>query len=388
MEMGDEAHDESSPSSAGSASAAGTNSFGQPAISAFDPLHGSASKKRSSPPAATFPPNATQGGVQLPPTAVDFGSRSRSASAQHEGGPLHTTKEEEAEALSYLNPAAVESPIGGATNNASLPPQFPFNGSPLKTTSLSNTIDQQSAAISAMQGSTLASTSGHRHPYDDFDFDDGIEAVQETDSEDDADRYDVADEENFAHLNLRATGFEANGVEGTLSPTSLSQRSNKSGGSGAAANNGALPTLPTGHTVINPRDPATISALANTTLKDPAQTAAAIAALGPNSLAALPTALHPLGQGVQISPSGRPYTPPSEKPFKCTVPGCDKSYKQQNGLKYHRLHGHCGQNIVVREPPTEKVEGKPYVCHVASCGKRYKKCVPSFWVDSSQAAVY
>lgn len=50
-------------------------------------------------------------------------------------------------------------------------------------------------------------------------------------------------------------------------------------------------------------------------------------------LSALPTALHPLGSGVQISPSGRPYTPPSEKPFKCSVPGCDKSYKQQNGLK-------------------------------------------------------
>lgn len=50
---------------------------------------------------------------------------------------------------------------------------------------------------------------------------------------------------------------------------------------------------------------------------------------------------HPLGKGVQISPSGRPYTPPSEKPFKCSVAGCDKSYKQQNGLKYHRLHGHC-----------------------------------------------
>ncbi|GAA5890820.1 hypothetical protein JCM6882_008825 [Rhodosporidiobolus microsporus] len=126
----------------------------------------------------------------------------------------------------------------------------------------------------------------------------------------------------------------------------------------------ALPT-------INPHDPHTIAALANTTLKDPMQTAAAIAALGPNSLAALPTALHPLGQGVQISPSGRPYTPPSEKPFKCTVPGCDKSYKQQNGLKYHRLHGHCGANAV-RDGVDPRSEGKPYVCHVASCGKRYK----------------
>lgn len=83
--------------------------------------------------------------------------------------------------------------------------------------------------------------------------------------------------------------------------------------------------------------------------------------------------LHPLGSGVQISPSGRPYTPPSEKPFKCSVSGCDKSYKQQNGLKYHRLHGHCNQNNVGKEGSGERGEGKPYVCHVGSCGKRYKK---------------
>lgn len=89
-------------------------------------------------------------------------------------------------------------------------------------------------------------------------------------------------------------------------------------------------------------------------------------------LSALPSALHPLGTGVQISPSGRPYTPPSEKPFKCSVAGCDKSYKQQNGLKYHRLHGHCNQNNVGKEGMESRGEGKPYVCHVTSCGKRYK----------------
>ncbi|KAE8229962.1 hypothetical protein CF326_g5049 [Tilletia indica] len=32
------------------------------------------------------------------------------------------------------------------------------------------------------------------------------------------------------------------------------------------------------------------------------------------------------------------------KPFKCLQPGCDKAYKQMNGLKYHKLHGHCNQN--------------------------------------------
>lgn len=35
-----------------------------------------------------------------------------------------------------------------------------------------------------------------------------------------------------------------------------------------------------------------------------------------------------------------------EKPFKCQAPGCDKAYKQANGLKYHRLHGQCNQNNI------------------------------------------
>lgn len=30
-----------------------------------------------------------------------------------------------------------------------------------------------------------------------------------------------------------------------------------------------------------------------------------------------------------------------EKPYRCIIPGCDKAYKNPNGLKYHNLHGHC-----------------------------------------------
>ena len=30
-----------------------------------------------------------------------------------------------------------------------------------------------------------------------------------------------------------------------------------------------------------------------------------------------------------------------KKPYACTVPGCEKSYKNPNGLKYHMIHGHC-----------------------------------------------
>ena len=74
------------------------------------------------------------------------------------------------------------------------------------------------------------------------------------------------------------------------------------------------------------------------------------------------------------------------KPFKCPVIGCEKTYKNQNGLKYHRLHGHQNQKLLenpdgtftVLDPDSNEPypEGmgyekdKPYRCEV--CGKRYK----------------
>lgn len=75
-----------------------------------------------------------------------------------------------------------------------------------------------------------------------------------------------------------------------------------------------------------------------------------------------------------------------ERPFSCPVIGCDKTYKNQNGLKYHRIHGH--QNQTLRENPDGTLsvinpdsdspyphgmgfeKDKPYRCEV--CGKRYK----------------
>ena len=92
-------------------------------------------------------------------------------------------------------------------------------------------------------------------------------------------------------------------------------------------------------------------------------------------------------------PSGRVWVAPANKPFKCPVPGCDKAYKQQNGLKYHKLHGHCnnrarvdsaclgfsltlmhvGEGNPVQTDGRETLEMKPYGCYVgAACGKRYK----------------
>jgi hypothetical protein len=33
-----------------------------------------------------------------------------------------------------------------------------------------------------------------------------------------------------------------------------------------------------------------------------------------------------------------------DKPYKCKNFGCDKAYKNMNGLKYHRMHGVCNKN--------------------------------------------
>ncbi|KAI8340606.1 hypothetical protein BC941DRAFT_500200 [Chlamydoabsidia padenii] len=55
----------------------------------------------------------------------------------------------------------------------------------------------------------------------------------------------------------------------------------------------------------------------------------------------------------------------ADKPYKCAVQGCDKAYKNPNGLKYHKEHGHCS---LVEDNETPK----PYQCTIGECGKRYK----------------
>ncbi|KAK3943676.1 hypothetical protein QBC46DRAFT_405165 [Diplogelasinospora grovesii] len=80
--------------------------------------------------------------------------------------------------------------------------------------------------------------------------------------------------------------------------------------------------------------------------------------------------------------------PPSEehKPFRCPVIGCEKAYKNQNGLKYHKTHGHSTQQLhengdgtfsIVNPETSAPYPGtlgmekeKPFKCDV--CGKRYK----------------
>lgn len=74
------------------------------------------------------------------------------------------------------------------------------------------------------------------------------------------------------------------------------------------------------------------------------------------------------------------------KPFKCPVIGCEKAYKNQNGLKYHKQHGHQNQQLKENNDgtfsivdPTTSIpypgtvgmeKEKPYRCD--TCGKRYK----------------
>lgn len=74
------------------------------------------------------------------------------------------------------------------------------------------------------------------------------------------------------------------------------------------------------------------------------------------------------------------------KPFKCPVIGCEKAYKNQNGLKYHKTHGHSTQQLhengdgtfsIVNPETSAPYPGtlgmekeKPFKCDI--CGKRYK----------------
>lgn len=77
--------------------------------------------------------------------------------------------------------------------------------------------------------------------------------------------------------------------------------------------------------------------------------------------------------------------PESDQPYLCPVIGCMKAYKNSNGLRYHKQHGHKDQalknngdgtySIVdsngVPYPGTEGMaRAKPYACKV--CGRRYK----------------
>ncbi|KAF9143165.1 hypothetical protein BGX30_001193 [Mortierella sp. GBA39] len=66
---------------------------------------------------------------------------------------------------------------------------------------------------------------------------------------------------------------------------------------------------------------------------------------------------------------GRSGSSGADKPYRCSVDGCDKAYKNPNGLKYHHQHGHCS---VPGSGEDDKSNVKPYRCTFLDCGKCYK----------------
>ncbi|CAG8562872.1 14906_t:CDS:2 [Funneliformis mosseae] len=51
-------------------------------------------------------------------------------------------------------------------------------------------------------------------------------------------------------------------------------------------------------------------------------------------------------------------------PYKCSVHGCPKAYKNANGLKYHNEHGHAQQS-------GNGAREKPWACRIGGCLKTY-----------------
>ncbi|KAJ3017249.1 hypothetical protein HKX48_003639 [Thoreauomyces humboldtii] len=73
------------------------------------------------------------------------------------------------------------------------------------------------------------------------------------------------------------------------------------------------------------------------------------------------------------------------KPFKCSIPDCGKSYRNSNGLAYHIEKGHSAAApapiaiapvrvpaVTRRQPVGNELVEKPYVCPHHGCDKAYK----------------
>ncbi|ORX61024.1 hypothetical protein BCR36DRAFT_408009 [Piromyces finnis] len=76
-------------------------------------------------------------------------------------------------------------------------------------------------------------------------------------------------------------------------------------------------------------------------------------------------------RSIPVSPNSNPLDMYDQnfnsKPFRCPYPGCTKSYKNRNGLKYHTQHGHQQEEFYA-----DLEVCKPFVCSVKGCNKRYK----------------
>ncbi|KAI8983766.1 hypothetical protein BDB01DRAFT_790044 [Pilobolus umbonatus] len=92
-----------------------------------------------------------------------------------------------------------------------------------------------------------------------------------------------------------------------------------------------------------------------------------------------------LAQAGALLASSPSITHSTDKPYKCTREGCDKAYKNPNGLKYHNKRGHC--NLPVND--CESIASKPYQCTIGDCGKRYKNLNGlKYHIDHSHMAAF
>jgi len=78
--------------------------------------------------------------------------------------------------------------------------------------------------------------------------------------------------------------------------------------------------------------------------------------------------------------------PDEEKKYRCTIPGCNKSYKNPGGLKYHIQHGHIEDT---GDPEMNKIMHKPFQCNYENCGKRYKNMNGlKYHIEHSHASIF
>ncbi|GAO46339.1 hypothetical protein G7K_0571-t1 [Saitoella complicata NRRL Y-17804] len=72
-----------------------------------------------------------------------------------------------------------------------------------------------------------------------------------------------------------------------------------------------------------------------------------------------------------------PKTPETNtRPFRCALPGCERTYKNVNGLKYHievasGSFGHAPSPAGGKKKETTMEKDRPYICQVPGCGKAY-----------------
>ncbi|KAI0126438.1 hypothetical protein BJ170DRAFT_684028 [Xylariales sp. AK1849] len=99
-----------------------------------------------------------------------------------------------------------------------------------------------------------------------------------------------------------------------------------------------------------------------------------------------PQQLAVLQRAIGTNPGALVMPREEDKPFRCPVIGCEKAYKNQNGLKYHKQHGHQSQQLHENADGTFSIvnpetsipypgemgmeKEKPHKCEY--CNKRYK----------------